>query len=139
MPYAASTTAGTQLKLDISSTYTNVPGVQSIQGSGAQKTKVEYTALSDTGKKFLGGIPEYGQLAIVLAWDPADTVHQAILTAAQAANSTSNIKVICSDTGAAEVAYTGGYFDAPQFGWDKDALNILTVNYVCAGAPVVTP
>jgi len=139
MPYDASTTAGTQLKLDISSTYTNVPGVLSIQGSGAQKTKIEYTALSDTGKKFKGGIPEYGELSIEVAWDPSDTVHQALLTAAQTSNSTSNIKVICSDTGAAEVAYTGGYFDAPQFGWEKDAINKITFKYVCAGAPVVTP
>lgn len=139
MAYNPSTTAGTVFKLKITGSYTAVSGVLSIQGSGAQKTKIEYTALSDTGKKYLGGIPEYGELAIEVAWDPGNAEHQALLTAAQTPNSTSDIQILCSDTGAATVEYTGGYFDAPQLGWDKDAMNKITFKYVCAGAPVVTP
>lgn len=139
MPYATSLTAGTVLKHKISSVFTAVPGVRSIGGSGSSKTKVDVTALSDTAKKYLGGFPDYGELNVELMWDPGDSVHQAILTAAQTSGTTSDIQITMTDAGAATVEYTGGYWDAPQFSWENETYNKLTLKYVPAGAPSVTP
>lgn len=135
MAYAPFVTAGTQLKLDISGTYTNVPGVEQITSSGGDKTTVDVTAISDTAAVEIGGKTIFGSLQIPLFWDPLDTVHQAIYTAAVTSGSTSNIKISFPTATARVMTCTGGHFKLSGLDLSKDAGGKMTFEYVMSGAP----
>ena len=51
MPYLASSAAGTQLSVSTTSSplsYSAIPGVEGISGSGQTKNEIDVTAISDT-------------------------------------------------------------------------------------------
>lgn len=80
MAYNPSSAAGTQLLYSTSSplSYSLLEGVQGITNSGAQKNDIEYTAISDTSKKFMPDLPDLGELQFDLAWDPSNAGHAAL-------------------------------------------------------------
>lgn len=138
MPYAASATAGTQLQIN-DTTYKLIEGVQSISGPTAAKTTIETTALSDTAKKFVAGMPDYGEMTVELAWDPADAVHQVLQTKFATANATADFKIICPDAGAAEIAFTGASVVGFPFAFEKDSFLKRTVTIKLSGNVTITP
>lgn len=103
---AAFSTAGLLLK-GTNSTSQTIPGVQSITGSGADKPLIEYTALSDTSRQYLGGMPGLGEFAFETAFDPSNAMHQWLSTQYESASATPSFNIICPDAGAADIAFSG--------------------------------
>jgi len=138
MPYDPFVTDGTKLQVKISSTFSDIEGVEDLDGPGITKSQIEYTALSDTAKKFKGGKPDNGEVTFNLAWDPADTVHTHLLTSAQTAGSTDEFKIVCSDPGATEIAFSGNVS-----GWkhtfNKENVARIAVTIKLSGPFTVTP
>lgn len=59
-------------------TFTTVAGVQNITFPGVTRGTVDVTTLTDTARKFIGTIPEAGEVDINLFWDE-DSVPQTAL------------------------------------------------------------
>ena len=138
MPYDAFVVDGSQLTVTISASATAVPGVTSLSFSGAQKNEVEYTAISDTAKKYKGGKPDYGSCTFDLAWDPADAVHQYLLARFNSAGSTDTWGLTCSDTGAAAIAFSGSLMEW-NMSFEKDNIAKVSCRTKLSGAMSVTP
>lgn len=138
MPYDWFVTDGTQLALKINNVFTNVPGVQNLDGPSGTKTEIEGTALSDTAKSFKGGKPDYGSVTFDLAWDPADTTHAAILDSYKTAGSVDDWQITFPDAGAAAAAFSGAVM---EFAWKlaKDSPGLVSVRVKCSGEVTVTP
>jgi len=80
MAFNPSSAAYTLLKVSTSSpvSYVLIEGVQGLNGSGQQKNEIEYTAISDTSKKFMPDLADQGEFQFQLAWDPSNTEHAAL-------------------------------------------------------------
>lgn len=128
----------TQLKLDISGTYTDVPQVLELTSSGADKTAIDVTPISSSSTVEIGASTTYGEFTIRMAWDPDNAVHQALYTAATTSGSTSNIKIqmpsgITTDV----ITCTGGYFKFGGWNFENQGAIQMTVTYVISGAPTI--
>lgn len=99
-------TAGLQLKGN-NTTLTLIPGVQSITGSGADKPLIEVTALSDTSRQYLSGMPGLGEFAFDIAWDPAHAMHTWLSSQYESSSATPAFEIVCPDVGAAAIAFSG--------------------------------
>lgn len=141
MPYLASSAAGTQLSVSTSNSplsYSDVPGVESITGSGQTKNEIDVTAISDTAMKFVADLPSFGEFSFPLFWDPSETTHQALKTNYDATDgSLLYFKVTMDDAGAAEYAFTG-FVKQWQPTHNKGAANKLDVVVKVTGDITVT-
>jgi hypothetical protein len=131
-------TDGTELQISISAVYTLIPGVQSFSGPSGSKPQIEYTAISDTAAQFLAGKPDYGSIQFQVAWDPTNAAHQRLLSQFNTAGSTDSFKIVCSDSGDAEIAF-GGSVDGWEWSFDKDNVALVDVSVKLSGAVTVTP
>lgn len=138
MPYSAFATAGTDLQVKIASTFTSIPGAEGFDGPTGTKEQIEVTALKDTAKKYVAGMPDYGEITFNLFWDPADSTHQYLLTSYQTANKTEDFKIVASDAGAAEATFQG---QVTGFKWSfqKGAACMVAVTIKVSGDVTVTP
>lgn len=144
MAVVPSLTAGTQFHIKVSGSYAQLYGVKSCSGSSASKTKVDITSLTDTAKKFLGGQPDVGEFTLEIMYDPSDTTHQALKTAADTPGSATDFKITMADAGAAVVEWSAansnqGYFDAFGLSFEADTYNKATVKFIPGGVPTITP
>ena len=73
-----STAGATFYRSTDGTTYTQVPSVQSVSINGAAKAEIDSTSLEDTAQTTVDGLPGFGTVELVIAWDPANTVHQAL-------------------------------------------------------------
>lgn len=138
MPYDAFVVDGSQLKVTIAASPTLIPGVMNLSFSGAQKTEIEHTAISDTAKKYKGGKPDYGNCTFDIAWDPADAAHQYLLTQFNSAGSTDAWTLTCSDTGAASVTFSGSLMEW-NMSFEKDNVAKVGCRVKLSGGLTVTP
>jgi hypothetical protein len=138
MSYAAWNTQGTQLKISITSTQTLIPGVDTFDISGGQKKTVEVTALDDTASKFVAGLADFGTLNCTMFWDPANTVHQRILTQYNTPNSSDSFEVVCADAGAATIDFSA-VINGFEFPFGKDAGAQVKWTAKLSGPITVTP
>lgn len=99
-------TAGLLLK-GTNGTSQTIPGTQSITGSGADKPLIEVTALSDTSRQYLSGMPGLGEFAFDIAWDPAHAMHAWLSTQYESSSATPAFNIICPDSGSADIAFSG--------------------------------
>jgi hypothetical protein len=79
MTTTAYTTYGSELQIDISSTYTKIPGMTNVDldpGENITVSKGDLT--SDFDEKLGTGVQEGGTITGELIWDPLDDVHQTI-------------------------------------------------------------
>jgi hypothetical protein len=139
MPYAASHTAGTLVKIKISGTYTLIPGLQNFTNDGGEKGEIDTTPLNATAKTSVGGTPDYGTWTGELAWDPGDTVHQAL--AARYATTpapTEDFEITMTDVGAATVQFFG-YIKRFNPTYDKESFNKSNFAVRQTSALVITP
>jgi hypothetical protein len=138
MPYSAFASAGSDLQVEITSVFQSIPGAEGIDGPTGSKEQIEVTALKDTAKKFVAGLPDYGEVTFNLFWDPADSTHQYLLTSYQTANKTEKWKIIASDAGAATAAFDG---QVTGFKWSfqKGAAATVAVTIKVSGNVTVTP
>jgi len=139
MPYAAHATQGTQLKVSISSVFTNVPGVEDIDGPGGEKQEIDVTAISDTATQTVGGIRDYGEMTFNLFYDPADTTHQYLHTSfASSSNAIEAWKVVLPDAGAAELAFSG-WIKTFKHQNSRNSGGMVQVAVRLTGAVTITP
>ena len=71
---------GTTLQLKIASTFTTVPQCSQIAHNGIEIGEREVTNLLSTMRKRRGTILDPGEISFTMFFDPADTVHLAIIT-----------------------------------------------------------
>jgi hypothetical protein len=130
--------AGSKLQVSISSVFTDIPGIENLQGPSGSKEEIDITAINDTAKAFIGGMPDFGQLTFKMAWDPANAAHQYLLTRYNTANVTDSWKIVCSDSGLAEIAFSGA---VTGFQWDfsRGAAASVNVTVKISGAATVSP
>jgi hypothetical protein len=138
MPYSAFATAGTDLQVEINSVFTPIEGVEGLDGPTGSKEQIEVTALKDTAKKFVAGMPDYGEVTFNLYWDPAEAAHQYLLTSYQTANKTEKWKIVASDAGAATATFDG---QVTGFKWSfqKGSAAMVAVTIKVSGNVTVTP
>ena len=138
MPYDAFVVDGSQVKVTISSTPTLIPGVRTAGFSGSTKPTIEYTAISDTAAKFKTGRPDFGSFNFTIAYDPADTTHQYLLTRYATAGTTDAWTITLSDAGAAAVTFNGSMqtFDLQLEG---QQVGLVSCTVKLDGAITVTP
>ncbi len=138
MPYSAFAVQGTALQVKIGAAFTTIPGVEGLSGPTGTKQQIEVTAMNDTAAKFVAGLPDYGEVSFRLFWDPADQTHQHLLTSYNTANATDDFKIVCSDAGQAEVAFSG-----QVTGWnmslEKGQAATVEVTIKVSGNVTVTP
>ncbi len=73
---------GTILKMTISASLTAIAQVTEIEGPEVTVPAIDKTNLSDVYKRWRPGLPEPGKVSFKIQFDPADTTHQALSTAA---------------------------------------------------------
>lgn len=138
MPYSAFGVQGTALQVKISNAFVLVPGVEGLSGPTGTKQQIEVTAMNDTAAKFVAGLPDYGEVTFRLYWDPSDSTHQYLLSSYTTPNSTDDFKIVCSDAGAAEVAFSG-QVTGWKWSFEKGQAATAEVTVKVSGNVTVTP
>lgn len=129
MAFNPSSAAGTQLKVSAASpvSYVLVEGVQGITYSGAQKNEIEYTAISDTVKKYMGDLADLGELQFQIAWDPSNAEHAALYANyISASNPNMYFQITMDDAGAAVYTFQG-FVKQWQISHQKGTFNAVDV------------
>lgn len=134
MPYDPRESQGSQLKYATTSggTYTSIPGVRSPKQGNAQAAAIDLTAISDTSKRQRAGLKDEGTWSFQLVYDPADTVHQALLTAYGAGT-----KLWWRYSMNASVAYRLAFAGAVrkwEYSTDNDSPHLIDVEVLIDGA-----
>lgn len=80
-------------------TFTTIKGVSNLAGPTGSRELIDVTGLDSTGREFLVGIPDYGDITFTLFYAPQDTQHAALFTAFQAAGQTAtNFTITFTDS-----------------------------------------
>ena len=141
MAFNPSSAAYTLLKVSASSpaSFSLIEGVQGLTGSGMQKNEIEYTAISDTVKKFMPDLADSGEFQFQLAWDPSNAEH-AILWAnfISTTNSDNYYQVTMDDAGGAVYTFQG-FVKQFQFQHNKGSFNAADVVIRVNGAINLVP
>lgn len=90
MTTPALSTQGVLLKIGSGSpeTFTTIKGVSNISGPTGSRELIDVTALDSSGREYLVGLPDYGDLSFTLFYAPQDTQHALLFAAFQAAGQT---------------------------------------------------
>ena len=134
-------TKGSIIKHGASTTPTTVlAGVLAITPGFGERAMIKATAHDDTvtDKYIPRPLRETDTLAIEIAYDPADTGHEAI-RAAYAANTTYYFTLVLPDAGAAEWAWVGNLTNFAVGALDPDTgLLKATISYKATGVATFT-
>ncbi len=104
MVFAVRSTLASKVQIEISPTYTDIPGTQDIEISGVENSSMKTGGLADSIDTNLGtGVGDPGSVKFSLLWDPLDAVHQDIETRHNAGGVSIPIKIFVS---ALSVTYT---------------------------------
>lgn len=115
--------------------YVTIDNVQGLTITGGNKDTVETTAIDDSVKRFVDGLPNFGQLQVRLADDPGKTTHQNLL----ADYGTSNTSRYWKMTHPHATGTTGDLtFQGPVIGWEisgeQNGAIIVTVTIQISGS-----
>ena len=130
--------AATKLQYHNGSAFVDVPNRVQIVPPAMENPPDDRTNLDSTWREKAATIPDGGDVSLLIQWDPADTVHQALLTRFAAGTDT-QWKLIFQDTGAAEGAFNGHIS-----GWQWGEVTVenhirATITIAVNGSVVVTP
>lgn len=92
---------GTLLKIGSGSpeTFTTITGVSNLAGPTGSRELIEVTGLDSTGREYLVGLPDYGDITFTLFYAPKNTQHAALFTAFQLAGQTAtNFTITFTDS-----------------------------------------
>lgn len=131
---AVYSSAGTLFQINISGTFTNVGGVESISGPTGEKTTIDTTALADTAATSVAGLPDYGEVTITCMDNPGDSGNARILTRFQASNVTDNFKLVLPFSGTGNTIAFDGYVRTWQLSAEKNAPGKFTAAIKLSGA-----
>jgi hypothetical protein len=102
MAWKATTTPGTQFKIDLATTPLLLEGVTSLTPPAGSRPTSEWTPISSTtGKKYKSGRPAFGKVAGELAVDPTDPSFLRLLALYNAApaSALTDVEVALTDNG----------------------------------------
>jgi hypothetical protein len=108
MAWKATTTPGTQFKIDIGGTPLLLEGVTSLTAPGGSRPTSEWTPINATGKKYKTGRPAYGKASGEVAVMPTDPSFVKLLSLYNAAPSAAlcDVEVALVDNGAKAYKWT---------------------------------
>lgn len=136
---AAFAVAGTKLQFTVSATLTDIPSVNNVAFSGGERTDINVTAIDNEDELYIGGRRAKQELSFSIFYDPANSVHQAILSNYSASSATAvAMKMIDADAGAAEHTFSA-YCKTFSFQRDRDDAAIANVVMVLTTAITTTP
>jgi hypothetical protein len=69
-------------------TFATITGIGNLAGPTGQRELIDVTGLDSTGREYLVGIPDYGDITCTLFYAPLNTQHAALFTAFQLAGQT---------------------------------------------------
>lgn len=140
MAFNPSSAAGTLLKVSAASpvSFVLVEGVQGITISGAQKNEIEYTAISDSVKKFLPDLPDSGEAQFQIAWDPSNAEHAVLYANYLANNVDIYFQTTLDDAGGAVYTFQG-FVKQWGISHQKSAFNAVDVAVKINGALNLVP
>lgn len=79
--------------------FTTISGVGNLAGPTGSRELIDVTALDSTGREYLVGIPDYGDITFTLFYAPSNTQHAALFTAFQLAGQTAtNFTITFTDS-----------------------------------------
>ncbi len=129
---------GTELKLSIASVFTALAAVVNVTPPSMEMGTVETTHLASTWREFLSTIPDGGEVAFTIEYDPGATTHASLWTAFQG-GALEGWQVVFNDAGDAVVAFSG---ILTKFNFDEVAVdNVVTASLTVkiSGAVTITP
>ena len=84
---AGKTSQGTLLQRESSlgsASFTTIANCKSWSGPSTENAEIDVTSLTSTGKEFIPGLIDYGDLTLELLFDPNNATHQQLFTDAEA-------------------------------------------------------
>lgn len=129
MPYAPSAVAGRTLEVSATSpqSFSDVPGIESLQYSGGAKNRINVTSISDEAEKSVPGRRGSATLAGNLFYDPAWPSHQALLANYLAGDGTLLAFRDTMDDAGSKVRTFTGYVEQFDENADRDGANMVSV------------
>lgn len=140
MSYAAWSTAGLQLSLNISSTLTNIAGVESLTITPGSKPQIDTTPINSNVATSVVGISPPATASASLFWDPGDTGHARLL----ASHGTTPAplekwQINCTDAGSAVITFNGYIQQFGPLQFEKNGASKASITIAIDGAITVTP
>jgi len=139
MATTATTSQGTLLKVSISSTFTTITGIKGVNSPGINWEFDEITNLGSTSnfKEWMTIMKDPGTVDFTMVWDPTNTA-QAYLRTTHLAGSLESFKLIGSDGGAYEFAFSA-YVAKCEVKYEQGKAQVAEVSLRCSGAVSDTP
>ena len=79
--------------------FTTISGVSNLAGPTGGRELIDVTAINSTGKEYLVGLVDYGDITSTLFYEPANTQHALLWTAFIAAGqTTTNFRITFTDS-----------------------------------------
>jgi len=129
---------GTLLQLSISTVFTTISQRVQVTPPEMENPKIDTTNLDNTWRTNVASIPDGGSVGMLLQYSAAAVTHAALWTSFQA-GTTEAWKIVLTDAGAAEIAWSG-HLEKFSFGEaDVDNLVLATLMITVSGAVVITP
>lgn len=129
---------GTLLQLSISSVFTTISQRVQVTAPDMENPKLDTTNLDNTWRTNRSTIPDGGEVGLIIQYDAGAVTHAALWASFQA-GTTEAWKIVFTDTGAAEIAWSG-HIAKFSFGEaDVDNLILATLTITVSGAVVITP
>lgn len=126
------------LKLSISSVFTTLGQLVSVQPPQMSMGTVETTTLSSTWRTFIATVLDGGEVTCTVNYDASDSSHAQLWTDFQA-GTVDSWKIVFADTGAAEVAFSG-IITALEWGeYTIDDLVQLNITIKVTSTVTITP
>ena len=130
---------GTVLQLTVTSTLTTIGQIESIsQMYSVSQQPIDTTGLDSSWKTFIGSIPDAGELQFVLNWNPSNTVHGNVWSAAQSATPVA-WQITCADAGAATLGFSGVMTQFQPQGGNVEGIVKVNCTLKITGAVTITP
>lgn len=146
MAWKATTTPGTQFKIDIGGSPLLLEGITSLTPFGGSRPTSEWTPINVAGKKFKSGRPAYGKASGEVAVDPTDPSFLRLLALYNAApaSALTDVEIALTDNGAQALKWSA-FVDEfgisfPNEGVVKARFGFqATTGHTTQAATVVTP
>jgi hypothetical protein len=129
---------GTLLQLSISSVFTTISQRVQVTPPDMENPRQDTTNLDNTWRTNRSTIPDGGTVGMIIQYDAAAVTHAALWTSF-VAGTTEDWKIVFTDTGAAEIPWSG-HIEKFTFGEaDVDNLILATLAITVSGAVTITP
>jgi len=96
---------GATLKIGVAGVFTLIAKIQNITGPASTAPQIDVTSLDSTGREFIAGLTDGGEVSFDFLWDAASTQQQLLRTNMEAGTVTA-FQLIINDPGAGLVKTT---------------------------------